>query len=265
MFPIILSIGPLVLKSQSVMAIVAFLAAGFIFWRKGKEEHYSEMQLFDGFLLAVIFGLVLGRFGFILLNFSRFGWDVLKWVNLFSYPGSILLFSMVGSFLYLSFFSIRKKWDVYEILDFWAISYAIRLFFIYIGYFLDGSLFGVKTNLPWGVIFPEVVDKYHPTQLYFAVFFLVLYFALAKAEYKYRTFDWYRFGKKTAQTGFLLSVFIISTGLFSFIMTFLKMPDLIFSGIDLDRFIYFIFFLFGVGLLWKRSGRNFINFSRKKT
>ncbi|MFZ5376765.1 MAG: prolipoprotein diacylglyceryl transferase [Patescibacteria group bacterium] len=263
MWPVLFKLGFFELRTYSLFASMAFLFSGFVFWRKGREEHYSELQLFDGFLLSSVFGLLIGRLGFIWLNFERFGWDLLKWIDLIGNPGSHLLLAMLGSFLYLARFAINKKWDVFEILDFWSLSYALNLLFQYLGYFFDGGIFGTETKLPWGIVFPGVFEKHHPVQLYFASFYFVLTLFLSRVEYRYRTFDWYRAGKRSAQTGFLLSSFLIAVGFFSFLMSFIKLPELIWMDVPLDSWIYLVIFLFGLLMMWKRSGRNFLP-SRKK-
>ena len=78
-----------------------------------------------------------------------------------------------------------------------------------------------------------------------------------RVEYRYRTFEWYRRGKKTAQSGFLLSVFLVLTGLFYLIMTMLSLPSMVVAEKVLDPWVYFLIFFFGAILLFNRSGQSF--------
>jgi phosphatidylglycerol---prolipoprotein diacylglyceryl transferase len=263
MFPTIFSLAQFQLRTLNIFFALAFIIGAFVFWRKGREEHYSETQLFDGYLLTSFFGFLAGRIGYIALNFSQFGWDGLKWLNIFGNPGNHLLIGLLGSTLYLARFAHKKKWDVYEILDFWSLATVFALVLRYVGYFFDGSLFGKTTGLPWGVIFPGVLEKKHPIQLYFAIFYLALFWFLSRAEYRYRTYDWYRAGKKSAQTGFLISVFLIGAGAISFLMSFLREPEFLAGGLALDGFIYLGVAILGGLMLFKRSGRDF--FPAKKS
>lgn len=263
MYPILFSIGQFHLRTISIFFILAFLVSGFIFWRKGREEHYSETQLFDGYLLSVIFGFLVGRVGYIAINFSNFEWNIIKWLDIFAYPGSHILLGLMGSTLYLARFAQKKKWDVFEILDFWFLATAASSVFRYVGYFFDGTLFGKVAELPWGVIFPGVFEKRHPIQIYFAIFYTVLFWFLSRAEYNYRTYEWYRAGKKTAQTGFLLSTFVIGSSFFAMLISFFKSPDFIWGGIAWDFWLYLGSFVIGMFLLMKRSGREI--FSRKRS
>ena len=82
-----------------------------------------------------------------------------------------------------------------------------------------------------------------------------MYFYLSRVEYKYRTFSWYRHGKKTAQTGFLASVFLISVSVFNFLISFLRPATFVFYGINIDLVVSTGVFIVGLFLLYYRSGR----------
>ena len=78
MFPVLLAIGPVVIKTVNLAFVLALLAGLFVFWRKGREEHYEEAMLFDGLLLSLLFGLVLARAAFIAMRFGEFGLNVMN-------------------------------------------------------------------------------------------------------------------------------------------------------------------------------------------
>lgn len=258
MFPVIVSIGPFVLRTLTVFAVLAFVVAAFLFWRKGREEHYDESELFDGFLLATIIGTIGARIGFIVINFNEFGFQVLNWLNIVSYPGFNLFIGLLISGLYMYHYARKHKWDEFEITDFWVTAVCFGLAVMWLGIFFDGTSFGYATALPWGLIFPGVFEKHHPVQLYFFAFFTVLALYLSWAEYHYRTFMWFRAGKNTAQTGFLTSIFIIFVGLFSLLMVIVRPVQLKVFGVGLDIPIYAFLVVFGIGLLIHRSGRSLI-------
>jgi len=254
-FPILFSYGPVTIKTMSFFMVLAFLASAFIFWKRGREEHYREDQLFDGFLMATVFGLLAARAGYVIFNFATFGFSIIRWVDFLSYPGLSGLFGLIAGGWYLYRYAGKNRWDGYEILDFWAIAATTGLIFTSVGAFFDGSGYGYATSLPVGVTFPSLIEPHHPVQLYFFLFYLVLCFYLFWAEYHYRTFEWYRYGKKTAQTGFLISTFIIVAGLANFIFAFFKPPTLTLYGINLDMIVSLAAFVAGVMLLYVRSGR----------
>ncbi len=266
MFPILFSLGPITLKTFSIFLAAAFLFSSFIFWKRGREEHYKEDQLFDGFLLSVLVGLFAARLGFIILNFSQFGASPLQWLDIISKPGFNGLAGVVIAGLYLYRYAQKNKWDAFEIMDFWATAMALGLGLVYFGMFFDGSGYGYPTGYSWGMVFPQLVEPHHPAQLYLSGFYFILFIYLFWVEYKYRTFEWYRSGRKTAQTGFVLSSFIIMSGLAQVLITFFRPPVLQILTINGDRLIAFAILIVGILLLYVRAGRAlpFTEESRKR-
>jgi phosphatidylglycerol---prolipoprotein diacylglyceryl transferase len=256
MWPILFSVGPITIRTMSIFVVVGFLAAAFIFWRKGREEHYQEEELFDAFLLSTVVGMIAARLGFVLLHLDRFGANIVQWFDVVRHPGFNGLIGLVIAGLYLYRLADRYKWDVYEVLDFWSMGVALGMVFISLGSFFDGSVVGLPVGNGWGLRFPGVFEPVHPVQLYAAGFFLLLFWYLSWAEYRYRTFEWYRAGKKTGQTGFLVGVFMCSAGLFSFISTFLRPAMIEVFGYNIERFAAILLAATGFWLLWQRSGRS---------
>ena len=255
MWPILFSIGSFKFMTSSLMLFLGFLITGFVFWRRGKEEHYSETQLFDGFLLSFLVGFLGARASFIFLHWDRFGFNIGQWLNFTGNPGAQGLVFIIVATLFLGSFSKRKKWDTFEILDFWSLSITIWLVINSLSELLSGSATGRLTNGPIGIVFPGSIEKTHPVQIYSLLFFSALYIYLAWAEGKYRTFEWYRLGKKAAQTGFMISSFFIFFSLFSALMLFFRLPEFVFAGKSFDLWIYALIFFFGVRMLLARSDK----------
>lgn len=218
--------------------------------------------MFDGFLISTFIGLFASRIGYVIFQFPLFGWDVWKWFNVYQHPGFNLLFGGFVAALYMYRFAQKQKWDVFEVVDFWSLSFSFGLGVVWLGMFFDGTSFGNPTSMPWGIIFPGVVERHHPVQLYFAVMYFLLFWYLSWADYHYRTFSWYRAGKNTAQTGFMTSVFLITTSVFSLLMILLRPPQLVLFGWPLDAVIYLALSIGGGYLLFNRSGRT-LRFSRR--
>lgn len=255
MFPILVSLGPIEIHTVSLFIFLGFFLSSFVFWRKGREEHYSEAEFFDGFLVAALIGAVVARMVFVLFNIGSIGWNPVNWFDVLRFPGLNLIAGLAAATFYMYRYSVQNKWDAFEVLDFWVTSIALGLGVYALGTFFDGTGYGYGTNLPWGVVFPQLVEPHHPVQLYFAMFYFALYVYLAKVEYSYRTFTWYRHGKKTALTGFLTSVFLIAVSAFTLIMSGLKPATLELLGINFDAVLSLLLTVFGVVLLFARSGR----------
>jgi len=255
MWPNILTIGPFTLKSLAVMSFLAMACMAFVFWRRGREEHYMEDQLFDAFLVSLLVGLVLSRSSFILLNFGAFGFNLNNWLDLVGIPGSYIGLGVICSGLWMARASQKNKWDQFEILDLWVTALTVGLGVLHLGLFLAGVGIGQVTYLPWGMTFPGQLEPHHPNQLYTAGFFFALTPYLNWTEYHYRTFGWYRKGKKAAKTGFLLSAFMILSGTFLLVRSFFQVPTLVFLNHSVDMWLYIGLIIWGWFLMLKRAGK----------
>ncbi|MDQ3008113.1 MAG: prolipoprotein diacylglyceryl transferase [bacterium] len=256
MFPVLVSLGFFQLRTLTIFSILAFFTMAFIFWRKGREEHYDEYQLFDSFLLSTFFGVLTGRVVFILFNASRFIQEPLSIFNIIGAPGLNVMAALAGAGIFLYRYAKNHKWDTYEVLDYWTLAISFGSFILWLGLFFDGTGFGYPTNLPLGVTFPTVFEPHHPVQLYFALGYFLLFWYLSWADFHYRTFSWYRGSKNTAQTGFLTSFFVIISGLISFILSFIRPSQVSLGGLALDIPLYAVITIAGVLLLFGRSGRS---------
>lgn len=265
MFPTLFTIGSISISTAAVVLILGFFVSGFAFWRRGKEEHYGEVALFDGFVLSFLVGTLIARLGFIFVHFDRFGFNIGQWFDLVGNSGTIDLFFLIGAVTFFLWYAKRHKWDAYEVLDFWTIGISFWFIFVSLADFFSGSSLGKFTELPWGIAFPGTIQPSHPVQLYGVLFFLGLYWYLSWAESRYRTFDWYRLGRKAAQTGFLLSNFLIFYGFFSLVMLLVRLPVVVLGGVAFDGWIYLMIIFYGVWLLLRRSDKPLIpqSFQRK--
>jgi phosphatidylglycerol---prolipoprotein diacylglyceryl transferase len=255
MYPTLFTIGSVSLQTAGVFSVLAFLLTGFIFWKKGREEHFDEVQIFDGFILSTIFSFILARITYIALNFDQFGFNAVNWLDIFLNPGIQPLVFLWGSAFSLYLFANKKKWNQLMILDFWSMAVVFGLIFKNIGYFFSGNLVGLPTKLLIGVAFPNMAEKSHPVQLYWVVFYALLFWFLSWAENNYRSFEWYRSGKKTARSGFVFASMIIFYSLFSIAMYFLKLPEIVVLNFPIDLVLYGLSLIFGSVLLWKRAKR----------
>lgn len=262
MFPTLFAFGPFELRTATICTLLAFLSCLYVFWKKGREEHYDERELFDGFFLASLIGFFVARVSFILLHAGDFGFAIAKWIDVGLYPGMIGKVGLLFASLVLIRQARKHKWDTFELLDFWILAVTTSFVFLYLGFFFDGTGMGTPTTLPTGITFPSVVEPHHPVQLYAAVFFALLSWYLWRVEKNYRMFVWYRASKTGAETGFLLGMFSVVTGFFFTLLSFITPAQLVFASIAWDFLAFVLLTLFGFIVLFVRSGRTL--FKRKQ-
>ena len=111
-------------------------------------------------------------------------------------------------------FTKRKHIKFAWILDRLVIVVALAGFFIRIGNFFNSEIYGIPTNLPWGVVF-ELRDAIprHPTQIYEALAYLASFVIL---------FLIYKKQKDNPKEGLLAGLFFILVFTSRFLLEFLK-------------------------------------------
>jgi prolipoprotein diacylglyceryltransferase len=256
MYPEIFSIGFFTLRSLNVALVVGLFATAFMFWRRTKEEYYDEDEVMDGFLLSLLVGVLASRVGFIALHWDLFSLNVQKWIDIFGHPGLSGSVGIIAMGLFLFRYSTARKWDAFEVLDYWVIALCSGLSFFWVGAFLDGSNVGTETQLPWGVQFPGLLEPHHPIQLYWLVFFVGAGWFFSWVEYKYRTFQWYRASKHDAESGFIVASAIIAVSIMAALVSIVQPSLWEIAGVPIEQLVSLAGVLYGFGLLYVRSGRS---------
>ena len=114
--------------------------------------------------------------------------------------------------------------------------------------FINSELYGVETNLPWGVKFIKIDNLYrHPSQLYEAIFEGLILFVILLY-----------FRKKNFLNipGLISGLFLIFYSLFRFLIEFFRQPDeqlgYLFFNLTMGQIISLLFFLIGFYLTFKK-------------
>lgn len=218
----------------NIALVLALLCAGFVFWKRGKEEHFAEDQLFDGFLLSVLGGLVIARCMYVILHFDTFGWTLVTWLNIFSHGGLSLSFGFIAAMFLLIRFSKKQNWEYFGILDMWVPGVVLAAGVVQFGIFLQFQL--------------------HPAILIAGVLLLAMSRYLYWLEYRYRTFAWYKSGQDVAKSGFITAVGLIFLGLIFLTDSFFPLGKSVALAEFVDRVLCLLGIVFGFGLLLNRSG-----------
>jgi phosphatidylglycerol:prolipoprotein diacylglycerol transferase len=173
----------------------------------------------DDLLFWSTLGVVLGgRLGYVL--FYRPGFylenpdQILSiWRGGMSFHGGLL-----GVIIAIVVFSKVRKIRMLSVGDLAACATPVGLFLGRCANFINGELWGRKTDLPWGMVFPTGgPDPRHPSQLYEALleglllFFLLLF--------------WRRRTGALSRPGELGGLFLIGYGAARFIVEYARQPD----------------------------------------
>jgi phosphatidylglycerol---prolipoprotein diacylglyceryl transferase len=257
MYPEIFHIGPLALRSYGLtLAVSFFVGLWYVIWRSKRENVNANFMM--NFAFVVIFaGLIGARLAFVLFHLGDFATDPLSAVNPFGAGGHFgimgmnlyggVLLSIICGFIYIK----RKKQPHWQVFDIFAPTVALGIGITRIGCFLNGCCFGVPTDLPWCVHFPEGSIPYsqfgdmclHPTQLYSSLYGFLLFGVLHYLDKRKRFY------------GSMFALLLMVEAFFRFVIEYVRYYEsemiLQFGGISFTYNHLIALGLFALGLiLW---------------
>ncbi|MDC2970004.1 prolipoprotein diacylglyceryl transferase [Candidatus Pelagibacter sp.] len=247
--PVAFQIFSLEIRWYSLSYIIGIL----IGWFLSKRIFISNNELrekFDDYITYLILGIIIGgRLGYVFFyNFEYYlnnFTDIFKvWQGGMSFHGGLL-----GIIFVSILFAKKNNHDPFKYLDVVAIVAPIGIFFGRIANFINSELYGIETNLPWGVKFLKIDNlSRHPSQIYEAIFegiillFILLYFR-KKGFMK--------------SPGIISGLFLIFYSIFRFLIEFLRVPDeqlgYLFFNFTMGQIMSFLFLLIGTFLTLKKN------------
>ena len=216
--PVAIHLGPVGIHWYGLMYLIGFMSVLYLGkWRvrQNPESGWKASDIDDILFfgaLGVIFG---GRLGYVIFYqpayFIQHPLEIFAlWQGGMSFHGGFL-----GVLAAMWFFARKtgKKW--LSIMDFVAPLVPIGLGAGRMGNFINGELWGRPTDVPWGMVFPQVDNlPRHPSQLYEFGLEGVALFALLW---------WY--SSKPRPTGAVSALFLIGYGTSRFLVEFAREPD----------------------------------------
>ena len=220
--PIFIDFGIIQIRWYSLAYILGIL----IGWGYGKKlikiqiegnKQIDYLKNFDDLIGYIIIGIIVGgRLGYILFyNFSFYianPFEIFKvWNGGMSFHGGLL-----GVIITTYIFSNIKNLNFKIYFDTISCVAPVGIFLGRIANFINGELYGLPTEKPWGIIFPKIDNLVrHPSQLYEAVLegiilFLILNFFLLK---------------KIFNDGKISFLFLILYGIFRILSEQFRQPD----------------------------------------
>ena len=262
--PAILHIGSFELRWYSLLFVSGFILGWFIFkWFFQREKIDTKLldPLLYTLLICTIVGARLGHCLFYQPDYYLTSWD--GFVEIFqpwkgglaSHGGAIAL--LLAMWWYAKHYGKKYNFDYLWVMDKVVMTVCFAGAMIRLGNLFNSEIYGDVTTLPWGVIFErngETLPK-HPTQIYEALCYLALGFALV-GTYKYRLDKLYR--------GEIFGIFLICLFGARFLIEFIKEPQVGFEQnmlLNMGQLLSIPFILAGVVILilsvkvWKKPAR----------
>lgn len=187
MHPIIAKFGPVTIYSYGLMIGVAFLLGIYIARLEAIRKGIKIDVVYDAVFYLVIGALTGARIYYLIFfepaMFIKDPLSIFKiWQGGIAIHGAILGGILAG----ILFSRFRHNIPFFRLADLVSPSLILGQAVGRIGCFLNGCCFGIPTDLPWAVNFPEWSAPYiayggqavHPTQLYEVILNLIGFFIL---------------------------------------------------------------------------------------
>ncbi len=177
------------------MRAIAILLGFYLLIRQAEKDGLDVKKVYWTCIIAIFFAVISGRLYIILQNIQYYNnqpWEMLQfWEGGFASYGAFIGWVVAAI--------IAARWQelsATKFLDCCAPFMALVIVFSRVGCFLNGCCYGKISNIPWALRFPEgsgphyahMYDGYivsqelslpvHPTQLYEAMYALVIFLML---------------------------------------------------------------------------------------
>ncbi len=214
MYPELFRIGDFVISSFGAMVAIAFLAAYWVSSLEFKRKRLDEKLLGNVFVAAMVGGIVGAKILYLFENVpvSEIMRNPLS--HLFSRGGLTFYGGFFGAALLVWIVSKKTKVSFWTIMDGLAPSIALGHSIGRIGCLLVGDDYGVPSDLPWAMAFPNglppTTERVHPTQIYEAILLAIVFVILWKVR------------KRNMPSGWLFSLCLILAGTERFLVEFIR-------------------------------------------
>ncbi len=166
MFPVICHIGPFTLYAYGLMLALAVMVASSLAAAEAGKHGVAQADMHDLAFWVVLWGILGARVFYVFLYADHYLEFPLEIVMLqkggLAWQGSLLAGILAGVL-----FIRRRKLPLVLLLDIVAPFIALGQAIGRVGCFLNGCCYGKA--VAWGVYFPVLGERVHPTQVYMSL------------------------------------------------------------------------------------------------
>lgn len=211
MLPILVSLGPIKIYSYGLFLAIGLFLALYFWWKMGRDEHFDEIALFDGYFLALIVFLLMGRGAYVALNLGDFQ-SIWPAMALLAHPGVEGTVGLVASFIFMILFARSRGWEAWKVADMVVVAMSVILVFGNIGGLLNGTNPGIEAS--WGLKYVGHDEARVPLDVIMLIWSVVAFGVVSRVRKDFRFYTWYKGDSSTAQEGLASLVFGIMVGIY---------------------------------------------------
>ena len=239
MHPELFHIGGFTMNSYGVMMALAFISAGIVAHWQFKKRDVRPDFIYPVLIAAIIGGLLGAKIHYLILHPEEFPKNMLSGAGLVWFGG---LFGAVAAVVVVT---LGSKQRLAAIMDSGAVAVPIGYAVGRIGCFLRGCCYGIPTNLPWGVKFPEGAPptpegvRVHPTELYSSFASLVIFALMV-----------WVIAPRFKREGPLMFAYAILAGIERFLVEFIRTNPPVALGLTQQQWIAMALVVVGIAGTW---------------
>jgi len=266
MFPVLFEIGGVEITSFGVMMFLSFLAGAWVLSKQLDKRALDPEYAWDSLIWIALGGIVGAKLYYNFLHFDALTADPVG--ELTSRAGLVWYGGLIGGVLAYGLYVHRRRLPALQMFDATAPALALAYAVGRMGCFLVGDDYGLPTDQPWGVAFPNgappstagylrtvgadipasvpdnAVLAVHPTQLYEVGLALVMFWILLRLS-----------RPLLERPGRLFGVFLGLYGVERFLIEFVRAKgDRFLFGLSTSQFMS-VLLLVIAAILWARAGR----------
>jgi len=265
--PILFHFGSFPISSFGVMMVIAFLLGNYLLRIDVVAEGYDAIIADDIIFRAAIGGILGAKFYYLIENiptgqaadningliniiagiFTLNGERIAFGIQNFG-AGLVFLGGLVGGMAAVSWYIYRKNLNWFKIADLAAPFLVLGHGIGRIGCFLVGDDYGIPTNLPWAIAFPNGLPPtniaVHPTQLYEMSAYFIIFFYL-----RYRK-------RNQTFSGEIIFEYLFLGGLSRFMVEFIRTNTKYIFGLSGAQYLSILMMAIGAYQLWKMRRLN---------
>ena len=267
MHPILFHFGSFPISSFGVMMVIAFLLGNYLLRIDVVAEGYDAIIADDIIFRAAIGGILGAKFYYLIENiptgqaadningliniiagiFTLNGERIAFGIQNFG-AGLVFLGGLAGGMAAVSWYIYRKNLNWFKIADLAAPFLVLGHGIGRIGCFLVGDDYGIPTNLPWAIAFPNGLPPtniaVHPTQLYEMSAYFIIFFYL-----RYRK-------RNQTFSGEIIFEYLFLGGLSRFMVEFIRTNTKYIFGLSGAQYLSILMMAIGAYQLWKMRRLN---------
>ena len=267
MHPILFHFGSFPISSFGVMMVIAFLLGNYLLRIDVVAEGYDAIIADDIIFRAAIGGILGAKVYYLIENiptgqaadningliniiagiFTLNGERIAFGIQNFG-AGLVFLGGLVGGMAAVSWYIYRKNLNWFKIADLAAPFLVLGHGIGRIGCFLVGDDYGIPTNLPWAIAFPNGLPPtniaVHPTQLYEMSAYFIIFFYL-----RYRK-------RNQTFSGEIIFEYLFLGGLSRFMVEFIRTNTKYIFGLSGAQYLSILMMAIGAYQLWKMRRLN---------